>query len=77
MSRPTGKQATQSFSTRTPARQSTTSKVTDLSPDRSEGGQTYVQLDRLRFQRLDLDKEFDAREYITGELTYEDIIDLK
>ena len=72
------KKATQSFSIRPNKKEETNRKIHDYSPDRSEGGQTtYVQLDRLRFQRLDLDKEFDPREHITGELTYEDIVDLK
>jgi hypothetical protein len=56
-----GKQTTQSFSIRPNKKEDPQPKFHDYSPDRSEGGQTYVQLDRLRFQRLDLDKEFDPR----------------
>ena len=71
------KPTTQSFSHGKAPRPSVKSKAADYSPERSEGGQSYFQTDNQRFKRLNLDKEFDPREYITGELAYEDVIDLK
>lgn len=53
-----------------------------LSPNqnqKNEDSLEYNQLSHMRFLRKDLDKDdvFDPRVFITNELSYEDVVDLK
>lgn len=58
-----------------------TSIALSVSPDKSERQSLneYVQANRKRFMRKSIDREyiFDPRSYITNELSYDDVVDLK